>query len=109
MMEVIVDEKKFDLICTLERGNIINPLTLEFEPHFSLTKEQKNWPVFLINANIYEKGSLLLDHGITEWVWENAAPERMVHRINIYFKNDFDYIFAKMMLSDYIIIPYISY
>ena len=47
-----MDEKNFDLICTLERGNMVDPLTLEFEPHFSLTKEQKNWPVFLINANI---------------------------------------------------------
>ena len=89
-MVVDGDEIK-DYISSHLRYYGLDPITFEY---MGPSKDEKTW--FKIQADGPEKGNInlnaawLYSAGIHDWYWEDRAPDRMVWRTNLYFKNEHD-------------------
>lgn len=69
---------------------IVDPVTLEY---LGPTKEERSWTAVQAdgpNGDMFAIGRWLKGVNITEWWWFDRAPDRMVHRNTLYFKNERD-------------------
>lgn len=70
--------------------------TENFDTDFNFigpTKEERSWTAIQAdgpNADMFLIGQWLRNVNITEWWWFDRAPDRMVHRNTLFFKNERD-------------------
>lgn len=79
-----------DIVQSRNKTYTIDPDTFDF---IGLTAEQKTWILVTAdgpNGDIFEIAEWLTSVNITEWCWRDRAPDRMVHRNSLFFKNEKD-------------------
>ena len=57
------------------------------------SEDESKWHPYPANGpdrGIFALGKWLHDHNITDWWWKDRAPDRMVHRYTLFFKNERD-------------------
>lgn len=91
---MVVDEDALKVyIANRFRRFGLDPVTFE---NTGPTDDEKTW--FRTEADGPEKGDIdknaqwLYSVGIHDWYWEDRAPDRMVWRTTLYFKNERDLI-----------------
>lgn len=79
-----------NIVQSRNKNHTIDPDTFDF---IGLTDAQKTWTQVVAdgpNADMFEIANWLESVNITEWCWKDRAPDRMVYRNTLYFKNERD-------------------
>lgn len=72
----------------------LDPVTLQW---MGPGDDERHWKVISLDGkSIYEASDWLLIRNINDWYWMDRAPDSVVHRYNIYFKNEEDLMFFKL-------------
>lgn len=72
----------------------LDPITFKWH---GPTEDEKLWHVLNFDGReLLDAVEWLYQKNIHEYYWMDRAPDRMVHRYNIYFKNEKDLIFFKL-------------
>ena len=87
---IIYDMIDIDFVKSRNKPPILDPNTFEY---LGPTGEEKTWTAVRAdgpNGDMFVIGQWLRNVNITEWWWVDRAPDRMVHRNTLYFKNERD-------------------
>lgn len=96
---IVYDSDDLDFVKSRDKTQ---PFTIDFE-YVGPTLEERSWTAIHANgpkADMFAIGRWLRSVNITEWWWSDRAPDRMVHRNSLYFKNERDATMFSLWWSD---------
>ena len=68
----------------------LDPATFE---NIGPTEDEIKWHPYPADGperDIFVLGKWLNEHNVADWWWKDRAPDRMVHRYTLFFKNERD-------------------
>lgn len=87
---IIYDKTDLEFVKSRNKQSCVDPATFEY---LGPSEEEKTWMAIHADgpkADMFAIGQWLKSVNITEWWWHDRAPDRMVHRNTLHFKNERD-------------------